>query len=148
MWICFFYRTCGSTVGPMLSKTGIRTVDVGCAMLSMHSIRETAGSHDLQHAIDLFSSFFEHFVEVDRSLTLDWYVVQLNLCSGISRRKQLIQQSKSSIWLWCRCFPKMNFNAVRARFSLRAVVFEHPRSIHLENGGRTGRNCASFIILM
>lgn len=37
----------------MLSKIGLRTVDVGNAMLSMHSIRETAGSHDVQHAIDV-----------------------------------------------------------------------------------------------
>ncbi|CAA7259665.1 unnamed protein product [Cyclocybe aegerita] len=62
---------CGSTVGPMLSKIGIRTVDVGNPMLSMHSIRETAGSHDVQHAIDLFSSFFEGFSELDNALTVD-----------------------------------------------------------------------------
>ncbi|TFK55786.1 aspartyl aminopeptidase [Heliocybe sulcata] len=62
---------CGSTVGPMLSKIGVRTVDVGNAMLSMHSIRETAGSHDVQNAIDLFSSFFEGFAELDRELTVD-----------------------------------------------------------------------------
>ncbi len=55
------FRSCGSTVGPLLSKLGIRTVDVGCAMLSMHSIRETAGSHDVQNAIDLFTAFFEVF---------------------------------------------------------------------------------------
>jgi len=63
--------TCGSTVGPTLSQIGMRTVDVGNAMLSMHSIRETAGSHDVQHAINLFSSFFEGFSEVDKSLTTD-----------------------------------------------------------------------------
>ncbi|KAI0796575.1 aspartyl aminopeptidase [Abortiporus biennis] len=62
---------CGSTVGPMLSKSGIRTVDVGCAMLSMHSIRETAGSEDVQNAIDLFSAFFEGFTDLDSSLTVD-----------------------------------------------------------------------------
>lgn len=66
-----FARTCGSTVGPTLSQIGMRTVDVGNAMLSMHSIRETAGSHDVQHAINLFSSFFEGFSEVDKSLTTD-----------------------------------------------------------------------------
>ncbi|KAI0774373.1 aspartyl aminopeptidase [Fomes fomentarius] len=62
---------CGSTVGPMLSKLGVRTVDVGWAMLSMHSIRETAGSHDVQHAIDLFTSFFEGFSELDKALTVE-----------------------------------------------------------------------------
>ncbi|KAL6309704.1 aspartyl aminopeptidase [Sparassis latifolia] len=62
---------CGSTVGPMLSKIGVRTVDVGCAMLSMHSIREIAGSHDVQAAIDLFTSFFEGFAAVDRQLHVD-----------------------------------------------------------------------------
>ena len=55
----------------MLSKIGIRTVDVGCAMLSMHSIRETAGSHDAQHYVDLFTSFFEGFAELDKSLTVE-----------------------------------------------------------------------------
>lgn len=64
-------RPCGSTVGPMLSKLGIRTVDVGCAILSMHSIREQAGSADVQHAIDLFSSFFEGFAALNRDLTVD-----------------------------------------------------------------------------
>ncbi|TFK94700.1 aspartyl aminopeptidase [Polyporus arcularius HHB13444] len=62
---------CGSTVGPFLSKIGVRTVDVGCAMLSMHSIRETAGSHDVQNAIDLFSAFFEGFSELDKSLNVE-----------------------------------------------------------------------------
>ncbi|GLB33702.1 putative peptidase M18 family protein [Lyophyllum shimeji] len=62
---------CGSTVGPMLSKIGIRTVDVGNPMLSMHSIRETAGSHDVQSAIDLFSSFFEGFAKLDKELSVD-----------------------------------------------------------------------------
>jgi aspartyl aminopeptidase len=65
------YRACGSTVGPMLSKIGLRTVDVGNAMLSMHSIRETAGSHDVQNAIDLFTSFFEAFSSLDKDLILD-----------------------------------------------------------------------------
>ncbi|KAJ6539244.1 aspartyl aminopeptidase [Mycena capillaripes] len=62
---------CGSTVGPMLSKIGVKTCDVGCAMLSMHSIRETAGSHDVQNAIDLFRSLFESYAELESNLTLD-----------------------------------------------------------------------------
>ncbi|KAG8949345.1 hypothetical protein FRC00_008181, partial [Tulasnella sp. 408] len=62
---------CGSTVGPMLSKMGVRTVDVGMAMLSMHSIRETAGSEDVQNYIDLFQSFFEGFTSLDKNLRVD-----------------------------------------------------------------------------
>jgi aspartyl aminopeptidase len=65
------YRSCGSTVGPMLSKLGMRTVDVGCAMLSMHSIRETAGSHDVQHSVDLFTSFFDGFASLEAQLSVD-----------------------------------------------------------------------------
>jgi aspartyl aminopeptidase len=37
----------------------------------MHSIRETAGSHDVQNAIDLFTSLFEGFAELDKTLTVD-----------------------------------------------------------------------------
>lgn len=62
---------CGSTVGPMLSALGLRTVDVGNPMLSMHSIRETAGAHDVKHAIDLFEAFFEGFAELDQKLTVE-----------------------------------------------------------------------------
>ena len=54
-----------------MSKIGVRTVDIGLAMLSMHSIRETAGAHDVQSAIDLFTSFFEGFSELDKSLTVE-----------------------------------------------------------------------------
>ena len=50
---------------------GVRTVDIGCPMLSMHSIRETAGTHDVQSYIDLFTSFFEGFAELDAELMVD-----------------------------------------------------------------------------
>lgn len=55
----------------MLSKIGMRVVDVGCGMLSMHSIREMAGSHDVQNYIDLFESFFEGFATVDKTLAVE-----------------------------------------------------------------------------
>lgn len=62
---------CGSTVGPMLSKIGIRTVDIGLGILSMHSIREQCGAKDPQNLIDLFTSFFEGFAELDKELIVD-----------------------------------------------------------------------------
>jgi aspartyl aminopeptidase len=40
---------CGSTIGPLsASELGVPTVDVGCAMLSMHSIREQTGARDVE----------------------------------------------------------------------------------------------------
>ncbi|KAF9075944.1 aspartyl aminopeptidase [Rhodocollybia butyracea] len=59
---------CGSTVGPHLSTIGLRVVDVGCAILSMHSIRETAGTRDVQNCIDFFESVFEGFAQLDAKL--------------------------------------------------------------------------------
>ncbi|KAI9656597.1 MAG: hypothetical protein M1821_004804 [Bathelium mastoideum] len=64
--------SCGSTIGPMLSAAlGARTLDLGNAQLSMHSIRETCGSHDVEHAVRLFESFFAHFGEVGQSIEVD-----------------------------------------------------------------------------
>lgn len=49
----------GSTIGPMSSAhTGIKTVDVGSPLLSMHSIRETLGSLDHEAMVDALAANF------------------------------------------------------------------------------------------
>jgi aspartyl aminopeptidase len=51
---------CGSTVGPALgADLGMPGVDVGNAMLSMHSAREMCGAGDSAHAIALFREFLK-----------------------------------------------------------------------------------------
>ncbi len=50
---------CGSTIGPTTAANlGIRTVDVGNPMLSMHSIREMAGAKDHLPLIKAFKEYF------------------------------------------------------------------------------------------
>jgi aspartyl aminopeptidase len=50
---------CGSTIGPITaSRLGVRTVDIGLPTFAMHSIRETAGSHDLAHLVKVLTAFF------------------------------------------------------------------------------------------
>ena len=64
--------TCGSTIGPMLSAhLGARTLDLGNAQLAMHSIRETAGTIDVHHAIRLFTSFFQHYSSLEKTILVD-----------------------------------------------------------------------------
>lgn len=64
--------SCGSTIGPMLSAhLGARTLDLGNPQLSMHSIRETAGTEDVHHAIRLFSSFFRHYSSLEKKILVD-----------------------------------------------------------------------------
>ena len=64
--------SCGSTIGPMLSASlGARTLDLGNPQLSMHSIRETGGSADVHHAIRLFTSFFEHYSSLEKTILVD-----------------------------------------------------------------------------
>lgn len=62
---------CGGTIGSIVSKLGLRTVDIGCVQLSMHSIRETGGAEDVGMLIELFKGFFTDFAEVDKSFTMD-----------------------------------------------------------------------------
>ncbi|KAL6940640.1 aspartyl aminopeptidase [Hanseniaspora vineae] len=60
---------CGSTIGPALAAhTGIRTLDLGNPILSMHSIRETGGADDLQHQIRLFKKFWEEYSTLEEKI--------------------------------------------------------------------------------
>ena len=49
---------CGTTIGPIAGgKLGVRTVDVGNPMLSMHSAREQCGAHDVGRMIAVLTRF-------------------------------------------------------------------------------------------
>lgn len=63
---------CGSTIGPMISaKLGVRTLDLGNPQLSMHSIRETCGSADIEKLVALFESYFENYNALEDTISVD-----------------------------------------------------------------------------
>jgi aspartyl aminopeptidase len=57
---------CGSTIGPIAAAgLGLRTVDVGGPMLSMHSCREMAASADVPAMIHVLTELFNRFTPLD-----------------------------------------------------------------------------------
>lgn len=60
---------CGSTIGPMMAaKCGMKTIDIGPPLLSMHSVREQAGVLDVLYMKKIFHAFFNDFSEVQHTL--------------------------------------------------------------------------------
>jgi aspartyl aminopeptidase len=60
---------CGSTIGPIsAARLGIRAVDVGNPMLSMHSCREMAASRDVAPMIRVLTRLFSDFRGFDSAI--------------------------------------------------------------------------------
>ena len=60
---------CGSTIGPILStRSGIKTVDVGLAQLSMHSVREMCGVDDVAHGVAFFAHLYSRYAALEATV--------------------------------------------------------------------------------
>lgn len=69
---------CGSTIGPIVSaRLGIMTIDVGLPQLSMHSIREMAGTKDVDLGIRLLKVNQPYLVDI--VLFIDRHFMRPNL---------------------------------------------------------------------
>ncbi|KAM4057116.1 aminopeptidase I zinc metalloprotease (M18) domain-containing protein [Hirsutella rhossiliensis] len=63
---------CGSTIGPGLAaRMGMRTLDLGNPQLSMHSIRETGGTADVEHGLKLFHQFYHSYGRLESKILVD-----------------------------------------------------------------------------
>ena len=50
---------CGSTIGPLVAaELGVSTIDIGLPTLGMHSIRELAGSRDVDYLCKVLAHFY------------------------------------------------------------------------------------------
>ena len=63
-------RTLVSSLSSKLNLAN-STKDLGNPQLSMHSIRECGGIYDVNHAIELFRSLFEHYGELESKILVD-----------------------------------------------------------------------------
>lgn len=64
--------SCGGSIGPMVSAAlGARALDLSNLQLSIHSICEAGGTHDVQHGICLFTHFFKQYLELSNTIFVD-----------------------------------------------------------------------------